>query len=79
MAQSEAVGKPPSPRITGPARPQAWQWQGQHTLQAWGLALPQGLGAKESRRQDEVEEEETEPSPGVQSPQHGENHLLHRP
>lgn len=32
---------------------------------------------KQCHCQDEVEEE-AEPSPGVQSPQHGENHLLHR-
>lgn len=41
------------------------------------LALPLGLRSKECACQDEVKKEETEPSPGVQSPQHGENHLLY--
>lgn len=42
------------------------------------LVLPQWLGAEECSCQDEVEEEEAQPSPGMQSPQHGENHLLFR-
>lgn len=55
-------------------------WQSP-TFQALGLCsqeLPQWLGAEECSGQDEVEEEEAQPSPGVQSPQHGENHLLLR-
>lgn len=40
--------------------------------------LPQGLGAEEHSCQDEVEEEEAEPSSGIQSPRHGANHLLLR-
>lgn len=41
------------------------------------LALPLGVRLKECACQDEVKKEETEPSPGVQSPQHGKNHLLY--
>lgn len=41
--------------------------------------LPQRLGAEEGSSQDEVEEEEVQPGPGIQSPQHGENHLLLQP
>lgn len=40
--------------------------------------LPQWLGAEECSCQDEVEEEEAQRSPGMQSPQHGENHHLFR-
>lgn len=57
-----------------PHLPEIPQPCGPLILCPWGL--PQGLGAEERSCQDEVEEEEAQPGSGIQSPQHGENHLL---
>lgn len=41
--------------------------------------LPQWLGAEKCGCQDKVQDEEAQPGPGVQSPEHGENHLPRGP
>lgn len=55
------------------ARPACCLFKGVEAPTPW--ELPQRLWPEQCSRQDKVEEEEAQPGPGVQSPQHGEDHL----